>query len=331
MRAASRRRSVLVTFGLLTWMGTSALCTFLVSTGALASGDAPPTSQAVPLSDADRQKLLAARDRFDKESAQLQSQGKYSEAIATAEQMLAIERRVFGDVSDDVAESLGRIGRCHVAREDFAAARKALGEWLSIRSKLYGDHDWRVSDARRELRDIDVRAGLTLKERHQLVEADRVMSQAFDLYRKRDFPQAIQFAERVVNIRRRLLGNDHCDTATSLNNLALLYESRGDYAKAEPLHRQALEIYKKVLGDQHPDTAGSLSNLGALYVSMADYAKAEPLFQCPFAKRLRRSNRRDGTRARDCGTVSISAFAKGFHRGEAGEAQGRVGRAQNCH
>jgi hypothetical protein len=133
--------------------------------GLTARAEQPPAQKAASLSDADRKQLLAERDRFDQESAALQARGKYAEAIGAAEKMLAIERRVFGDVSDDVAESLGRIGRCHVVREDFAAARKALGERLSIRSKQYGNHDRRVIDARRELRDVDVRAGLTAKER----------------------------------------------------------------------------------------------------------------------------------------------------------------------
>ena len=64
-----------------------------------------------------------------------------------------------------------------------------------------------------------------------------------------------------------------------MNNLAGLYESKGDYARAEPLYRQALEIKKKALGEKHPDYATSLNNLAALYRAMGDYARAEPLFQ----------------------------------------------------
>ena len=33
-----------------------------------------------------------------------------------------------------------------------------------------------------------------------------------------------------------MLGEKHPDYATSLNNLARLYQSMGDYAKAEPLY-----------------------------------------------------------------------------------------------
>ena len=41
--------------------------------------------------------------------------------------------------------------------------------------------------------------------------------------------------------RRRVLGADHLDTATSLNNLALLYKTQGRYEDAAPLYDEALD------------------------------------------------------------------------------------------
>ena len=58
-----------------------------------------------------------------------------------------------------------------------------------------------------------------------------------------------------------------------------MYQSLGQYAKAEPLSQQALAIRKQGLGEQHPDYAASLNNLGWLYHSRGEYAKAEPLYR----------------------------------------------------
>ncbi len=66
---------------------------------------------------------------------------------------------------------------------------------------------------------------------------------------------------------------------TSLSNVALSLEAKGDLAGAEPLFRSALDIAEKTLGPDHPDTAGSLNNLAALLESKGDYAGAEPLFR----------------------------------------------------
>ncbi len=53
--------------------------------------------------------------------------------------------------------------------------------------------------------------------------------------------------------------------ATSLGNLAFLYNTQGQYAQAEPLYKRSLAIYEKALGPDHPDVAMSLENLAALY------------------------------------------------------------------
>jgi len=82
-----------------------------------------------------------------------------------------------------------------------------------------------------------------------------------------------------LEIKEKVLGVDHPSTATSLNNLALLLNDKGDYEGAEPLFRRALEIREKVLGVDHPETAMSLNNLAALLYAKGDYEGAEPLFR----------------------------------------------------
>ncbi len=52
--------------------------------------------------------------------------------------------------------------------------------------------------------------------------------------------------------------------ATSLNNLATLYQARYRYAEAEPLYQRALAIRDKALGPDHPHVAQSLENYAAL-------------------------------------------------------------------
>ncbi len=74
-------------------------------------------------------------------------------------------------------------------------------------------------------------------------------------------------------------GPDDQRLATSLNNLALLYQAQGKYAEAEPLYQRSLGIMEKVLGPEHPDVAASLNNLAELYRNQGRYAAAEPLYQ----------------------------------------------------
>jgi serine/threonine protein kinase len=83
--------------------------------------------------------------------------------------------------------------------------------------------------------------------------------------------------ESAWKIHRRELGEEHPDTAKSMNNLAALYWSQGQLAKAEPLLVQSLEVSRRVLGEQHPDTLFAMCNLAEVYLGQGQLAKAEPL------------------------------------------------------
>ncbi len=71
--------------------------------------------------------------------------------------------------------------------------------------------------------------------------------------------------KRSLAIKEKALGPDHPDVATSLNNLALLYYTQGQYAQAEPIFKRSLAIWEKALGLDHSNVAMSLENLAALY------------------------------------------------------------------
>jgi tetratricopeptide (TPR) repeat protein len=69
---------------------------------------------------------------------------------------------------------------------------------------------------------------------------------------------------QALELRQRLLGENHPDLATSLNNLALLYKSQGRYTEAEPLYLQALELRQRLLGENHPNTVSCRKSLQIL-------------------------------------------------------------------
>src|SRR5579863_8560982 len=91
----------------------------MMTTGAIpvsAGAAGPPAPKNdTSAADADRKKLLEERDRFDRDYKALFERSQFAEGLAAAEKMLAINRRVFGETTDEVAQSLDRIGRCQLA------------------------------------------------------------------------------------------------------------------------------------------------------------------------------------------------------------------------
>ena len=67
--------------------------------------------------------------------------------------------------------------------------------------------------------------------------------------------------------------------ADVLNNLAAIYQARGDETEAERLYRRALAIKKKIFGADNVDVAMTINNLAMLYKAAGRYDKAASLFR----------------------------------------------------
>jgi CHAT domain-containing protein/Tfp pilus assembly protein PilF len=106
-----------------------------------------------------------------------------------------------------------------------------------------------------------------------------LLNQARSLQQQGRYADAEFLLKRSLAIREKILGTDHPDVASSLNNLGLLYIRQGQYAQAEPLLKRSLTIDEKVVGPDHPDVATSLNNLAGLYDHQGQYAQAEPLYK----------------------------------------------------
>jgi CHAT domain-containing protein/Tfp pilus assembly protein PilF len=85
--------------------------------------------------------------------------------------------------------------------------------------------------------------------------------------------------EQALAINKEVLGERHPNYASSLNSLANLLQSRGDYAAARPLYEQSLAINKEVLGERHSKIVGSLTGLARSLQLQKNYAAARPLFE----------------------------------------------------
>jgi len=97
------------------------------------------------------------------------------------------------------------------------------------------------------------------------IEWDILNQEAQKLHRSGNYDRAVVVAKKALEVAEDNVGPGHPDVATSLNNLAMIYNAQGQYAQAEPLLKRALAIWEKALGADHPSVATGLENLAALY------------------------------------------------------------------
>ena len=253
-------------------LGALVLLAALLATGGPAAALPPPLLLGL-------QARLEEHDRLAAEVHRLLVAGKLPEAVAAAEKVVASDREVFGSAHEQVAVSLEVWADLLARQMDFAAARKARQEVLAIQLRLFGERDWRVTDARNALAEGDRFARMSPDERRRLAEAVRLDYRSTAFTNGAKLPEALEAARQSLELRRELFGNDHPQLAQGLNTLGRVLHVQGDYVAARSCYEQALAIREKALGPDHPETALTLSNLGNLLQLLGDYVGARPCLE----------------------------------------------------
>jgi tetratricopeptide (TPR) repeat protein len=146
-----------------------------------------------------------------------------------------------GDALERQVADLRRKGRYPEAIE----AARAL---LAFRQRMQGAAHWQTTNARWTLRTLEKVNALSVSGRAEVAEAGKLSGSAVRLRQAGKHAQATPLDQKALDLRRKLLGEEHPDTALSYNNLALNLNFRGKYAAAAPLYEKALDLRRKLLG-----------------------------------------------------------------------------------
>ena len=73
------------------------------------------------------------------------------------------------------------------------------------------------------------------------------------------------FCVAALEGQRRVLGDEHIDTLSSLNNIGLVFHHMEDYGGALAYYQQVLKGEEKILGKTHPETLWTIMNMANTY------------------------------------------------------------------
>ena len=180
-----------------------------------------------------------------------QKQGRYPEAIKTAQQALTVAEATFGSEHPHVADSLNNLAFLYKYSGQFSEAESCYRQSLKMREKILGPGH------------PDVAASL-----HNL---------AFLYKDQKRFAEAQPLAQRALEMREKILGPNHPNVGASASVLAVVYHAQGRLADAEPLYKRSLEIAEKAYGPEHPVVATALKSLAVLYKDQGKMAEANLL------------------------------------------------------
>jgi len=86
-------------------------------------------------------------------------------------------------------------------------------------------------------------------------------------------------SQRVYQLDRSRLGDDHPDTLRRAHNLAVDLSQLGEHEQARRLDENSLTQHRRILGEDHPDTLLSASNLAGDLLQLGEHEQARRLDQ----------------------------------------------------
>ena len=237
-------------------------------------------------------RLLADEGRFDEALAVLREGLRSATAQRQREQM--------GECATDLMYILGlELGRADEALQyrelalGLAEGNPDLGIGIhnAIGTVLYSAGS--MNEAEVAFRETAELAELVLGEHPRLAMAWNNIAAA--RVADGDYAEGLEFFNRALELRTRLLGPEHPAVGSSRNNIGHTLISLRKYARAEEEFRAALAIREAALGPDHPRSAETRANLGVVFDHTGRHAEAEAAYRAAIAG-LERSHGADSPR-----------------------------------
>jgi len=159
------------------------------------------------------------------------------------------------------AEELDKAIEAAVKADRWDEAIAKAEELLALRAKAQGPKHFETVDAEWLLKVLKRAASMPHEDRVAYQSANTMNAQGDTLVAQGKYAQAQPLLEKALETFRRLITDDHPQTARTYDRLATILKAQGKYAQAQPLLKKAVEINRRLLTNDHPDTAASYNNL----------------------------------------------------------------------
>ena len=181
---------------------------------------------------------------------------------------------------EDAKKAAKLTGQIHqlVAAGKFAEALVAAEQHAQLREERQGADHWQAVNARWEVKAIQRVERQDEPSRSDYSGVLALARQGKALEDKGHFREAKPVLEKVLAIRRKVLGEEHPETAQGYYFAAMNLRCLDLFAESEAGYRKSLAICRKLLGEEHPQTAFSYEGVAYVLKSQGKYAEAEEGF-----------------------------------------------------
>ena len=172
---------------------------------------------------------------------------------------------------------------CVTQRADDMLAKGADDFYSFIKFRLYFNEETIEEPDENDfpLLKFDLSTGVELPDTDYALPVPRLLSQAITLTTRAEqlqkefrYKDALALLQRVMEIRERLLGKEHPDTASAYYRIAYVSFDAAHYQEALEWALKAKSIREDVFGVENPYTADTYGLIGNAYFLLNDYNEA---------------------------------------------------------
>lgn len=217
-----------------------------------------------------------------------QQLGLYDRAATSLQEAIALQRKLAGERSIEVADLTDHLARVKAGAGDFREAEPLFRRALELRRSLLPADDQRIFNSINNLALIrhDLGHYEEAEPLYREIAGDTADPAGdpdgttlgnlallyFDLGRLEESEAAYR---RVVELRSRTYGPDDLETAYVYDELGMVLAARGKHAEGKSQIERGLRIRRQRVGEEHRDVARSLAHLGTAERLMGDLDAAE--------------------------------------------------------
>jgi len=179
--------------------------------------------------------------------------GNYSASDSLNQQILAMDRKLYGERHPHIANDLINLGAIQYEWSHYIEAERYYREAVDIIEPFYG------------------------KDHPETASAYTMLARA--LVPQKRFKEAENMLHEALGIDERVYGKVHPRVASTLNELGKIAQQQGQLKEAAEDFQRMTDIYRGVYRGKHYLIGVALSNLGGIYMEQKQHERAEQLFR----------------------------------------------------
>ncbi len=235
--------------------------------------------QRTPAEEEQFQQQVAQSRLLLQQGQQLLRENKIDDAMKKMDEMLAIERKIYGDTHDEVLASLKYLTQLNSQLKRPQQVIQFSKLRVSCLTKKHGADHHITLNAKADLQAAETLAALTPEQQQEDLDINKLYAELNRLTQANEGAKALELARQVVDRRRKLFGKDSVLLLGPLRILRGLTFRAKQYQQLVSVAEETARITTSLVGESSPLGLDDLSELAYCKIQAGQQEEGLKLLQ----------------------------------------------------